>query len=448
MSKKNHAIVKFEYLLDTKFNSIRRISGFIQAKYIVDLIEVADLNANPRAPKVSNITDDIIESIVKTENIFHFKTKGILLSVSKVPEVLERNRYLLTFDEPEIEGVLDGGHNTLAIALQILTIAAPDELNLKKIKKWSDLKEAWVTFRKEINSIKDQLDFLIPIEILTPADDTEEVEEEFRSAILEICAARNNNVQLTVDTMANQAGLYDVLKDILDPKLKNDIIWKTNENGRIPARDLITLTWLPLSKLTFKDKKLKISPVQLYSSKGKCMQMFRDLMENEEVSELKGKNYEIFHEGVLSAFEIAKDLPKLYDYIYKNFPLAYNSAKGNFGKISSVKCYKNGKSKDKPQKYLKKQPLTPFYQEPMEYAYPDGFIMPIVYALSELLDVKDGKVVWNTEPLKFLENNIGEVVSTYKGVIELSDWDPQKVGKKSYSYDQACQSFKYCLLKQ
>ncbi len=78
-------------------------------------MDAATLEANPRTAKVGQITSDIRESIETTPDLFPFKTKGILVASANCKE-LERRRYHMTFENPAIEGILDGGHNTLAIA--------------------------------------------------------------------------------------------------------------------------------------------------------------------------------------------------------------------------------------------------------------------------------------------------------------------------------------------
>lgn len=444
----NKVIIKFEQVADQSNEAIRRLSGFVQAKYLVDLIDAADLNANPRSAKVGNVTDDIIDSIKKTKDIFPFKTKGILLAVSTPPKELERKRYELEFKDYEIEGVLDGGHNTLAIAIHILNVATDDDKAIRRIKRWTDLKGIWSQYKDKVADIREQLDFLVPIEILVPADDTEEAQESFRCAILEICAARNNNVQLLTDTKANQAGHYDTIKEILDPAIAEDVIWKTNEIGRIPVRDIVTLSWIPLSLLDLPDGAKRIAPYQLYSSKGQCMQAFVNLMEHPDVSELNGGNYTLKNQSIASAFELLKDLPRLYDEIYSQFPAAYNSADGKFGRISSVKCYAPARYAEDPKKNLRKRPTTVFYDTEIDYQYPDGFIMPLVYALSALMVEENGKLKWKVDPSDFIKKNLPSIVQNYKGVLDLSQWDPQKVGKNSVSYTMAKQQFEHCLLVQ
>jgi len=441
-------IIKFEQVSDQSNDAIRRLAGFVKAKYLVDLVDAADLNANPRSAKVGNVTDDIIESIKKTKDIFPFKTKGILLAVSTPPKDLERKRYELEFRDNEIEGILDGGHNTLAIAIHILNVATDEDRAVRRIKRWSDLKEVWSQYKDKIADVREQLDFLVPVEILVPADNSEETQQQFKRAILDICAARNNNVQLMVDTKANQAGHYECIKNSLDPALVGEVIWKTNELGRVPVRDIVALSWIPLSVLKLPDGVSQISPYQLYSSKGKCMEAFVELMEHPEVSTLVSGNYELKNPQIASAFALLKDLPKLYDIIYQKFPESYNDARGSFGRISSVKKFDMSKYSENPQKYLKKRPTTPFYGDEAEYQYADGFIMPLVYALSALMIEQDGTLAWKVDPYQFLEQNLPSIVENYKGVLDLSQWDVQKVGKNSASYSMAKQQFENCLLRQ
>jgi len=438
-------IIKFDQVADQPCEAIRRLVGFVQAKYLIDLIDVADLNANPRSAKVGSVTEDIIDSITKTKEIFPFKTKGILLAVSTPPRELERKRFEFEFSDSVSEGILDGGHNTLAIALHILNVATEGDRSIQKIKRWSDLKDVWFRYKDQVADVRDQLDFLVPLEVLLPLNEEETTQAIFRSAILDICAARNNNVQLLADAKANQAGHYDEIKRALDPDLAKDIVWKTNETGRVPVRDIVALSWVALSMLPALEK-YRVSPNQIYSSKGKCMQNFVDLMEDESVSEQVDGVYKLKDKQVLSAFKLLKDFPKLYDAIYKRFPEAYNKADGSFGRIVSVKLFKPEKYLDDKKKYLKHQPHTPFYEEAVNYNYPEGFIMPLVFGLSALIRADKEGLSWKVDPFKFLADHFDKIVENYKGVLQLSEWDPQKVGKNAMSYGIACQQFEHYLM--
>ena len=80
---------------------------------------------------------------------------------------------------------------------------------------------------------------------------------------------------------------------------------------------------------------------------------------------------------------------------------------------------------------------------------PDGFIIPLVYGLQALLDRTvnaDGtvRIHWKNDldPMTFLNDNLEKIVSRYKDILPLCDYDPQKVGKASASYTQAIDAFK------
>jgi hypothetical protein len=57
----------------------------------------------------------------------------------------------------------------LAIGTHILARVIDDPRVLKKIKLWDDFKAQWAANREAIAAIRDELDFLVPIEVLVPA---------------------------------------------------------------------------------------------------------------------------------------------------------------------------------------------------------------------------------------------------------------------------------------
>ena len=75
--------------------------------------------------------------------------------------------------------------------------------------------------------------------------------------------------------------------------------------------------------------------------------------------------------------------------------------------------------------------------------------MPLIYGLQALMVHKNNngrnEIVWKQEPLPFLQNNLGEIVKYYSGIIGICDYDPQKVGKNLQSYEQAHAGFKMAI---
>lgn len=436
---------------------IKRYTGFVRGRDLYPLFDHLSLEANPRAAKTGAVTTAIIESLQKTPELFPFKSKGILLGTSNY-EALQRNRFELHFEDPASEGVLDGGHNMLGLGLHMLS-AVVDEKEINGVSLWDEMKELWEENRKSLEDAKEQFDFLVPVELLVPsnAEDDQSV-QQFEMSVLEICAARNNNAQLTQETKSNKLGFYNEIRERLDPKIAERVEWKSNEwessaARPIKVRDLLALSWIPLNKANEADLlplNISVTPQNIYRNKGECSKQFDRLMLNPQVSEPRdGPIHELINDTVGSCFDILADLPKLYDKIYAEFPDAYNSNGYRFGSNPIVKIYDPAKremAKDKTA-YVATQPLTPFTNRPAYYRYPDGLIMPLVYGLKGLLTVEDGRVVWATDPFKFLDACFNDIAGAYRLVLDMARFDPQKLAKNQASHEFAVGEFEKALLK-
>lgn len=436
--------------------------GFVPASYMMSLLDHADLAANPRSSRRNAVVEDILNTLDASPELFHFKSKGILIGTSNY-EKLQRNRFHLRFDDPGVEGVLDGGHNLLAIGLHMLAIVMEDR-DWKRLKSWDDMKQAWGECREHLEKEKETFDFLVPVELLVPSD-ADGDPDAFLMPLLEVCEARNNNAQLPIEAKSNKQGFYDAIKDVLPEDLARRVEWKPNsweddsERRPIKVRDLIALAWIPLNTLSEKDRLpggLSLPPQNTYRNKGECSKRFEELMSSEETTaQDKGARRILTHEGVLSAFDILADLPALYDQIYKDFPSAYNSGKRRFAANPIVKIYSPEKRKaatangKDARAYLASQPTTPFCREPVDYSYPDGLIAPLIYGLKGLMAVNNGKVVWAVDdPASFVADHLAEVADSYQLVMNMARWDPQKISKDPSSYEFAVREFTNLLVRR
>jgi hypothetical protein len=442
--KNQKVVVRFDEVCTSDKYGLRRIQGTATVDSMIRLIDIADLQANPREAKVGDVTEEIEDSLEATPQLFHFKTKGILLAAG-VCLPRERNRFELKFDDEDIEGILDGGHNLLAIALHMLRKALGGEgvKLLRSIKRWEMVPEVWNSHRDKIGELKEKLDFLTPLEIIYPQEGAEG-RDDFEDAVLDVARARNNNAQLTEETKANKAGFYDAIRDSIDPKLVDEIEWKTNDGGRVKVRDLVALSWIPLSKIDEEiPGKNEFTPVAMYRNKGACVSAYNTLMGSDEISQkAKGDIRELKHKGVKSAIAMLKDIPRLFDLIYSEFPEAYNHASPGFGRVSSVRIWDPTKADSSDPKYLSHEAHTKFYRAECRYDFPDGFIMPIVWALGELMEYKDGKVAWKTDPSRFIRKYLPKTLDVYFGMIQMANYDPQKVGKTPACYHLVANDFK------
>jgi len=411
------------------------IDEFLNEKYSSSDMEL--LESNPRNPKRSSITSDIIDSLKEKKELFPLMSKGILISSNSCRK-LERNRFEISFSNPKVHGILDGGHNTLAIALFFLEKAGAFDNETRKIKRWSDLKPLWNAYSPVLEEAKKSIDFLLPAEIIYPKSEVVD-EADFVNSIMEIAQARNNNTQLTEETKANKKGYYEVIKKYVDPNLYEKIEWRTNDGGRIKVRELVSLCLIPLSKTALgKD----INPVHIYSSKAECVRTFEKLITAPGISVPAKGDYliELVDKEIISALAMIEKLPELYDLLYENLPDAYNKySEGKFGRITSVSISENGKPAGK----------TKYYDRAVDYDYPDGFVMPLVYSLRELIGSdKNGELYWLIDPESFISTYLGDVMESYgELVIKMSGYDPQKVGKNRGSYAAASMAMRDVLMR-
>lgn len=457
LDKNASVIIKFDYTTEQSVGQITKMVGLVKAKYLIPIIDILDLKANPRSSKTGPVTTAIQESIENEPALFPFKTKGILLASSQY-ERLERGRIKISPENYAIEGILDGGHNTLAIGLHILreAMSYAEKAFPKGEKNWDCFKELWRNNRNYIDIYlealrKDptigNLSFYVPVELLVPRDaDDIACVDAFKNDLLEICEARNNNAELDLSSKSNQKGFFDTLKSLLEsrnPSLCERIEWRRNDGGDVKTQDLIALAWIPLALVSpVRDERGKaiepVAPNKTYSAKGACLKQFEKLMSSPEVTMKVGSDYrrELKNTEVASAFKIAVEMPELYDYIYESFPVLYNAADGKYGRISEVKKLNT----------TRKEKKAPFSGASIDMLSPEGYIMPIVYGLQALMISKviNGRreIVWTQPPMTFLQNNLGKIVKYYSGIISICDYDPQKVGKNAQSYEQALAGFK------
>lgn len=443
MLKDSSLILKTVNNADFQFNGINKTLSTVDAKNMARLLAHLDLTANPRSATKNQIVKDICDTLKHSPEYMVFKTKGLLIACRDF-EILQRGRYRLNFDETyPTDGLLDGGHNVLAIGLFLLEEyftyqdeVVPKEVN--RIKKWVDFVEVWQDYKDEISEFAEMLDFQIPVEIIYPQEGAEDI---FADKVFEISDARNNNNSLTSGTMADHRGYYDILKKYVDPQIENFIEWKDGDAGKYIKRDdIVALSLIPFIALQ-REGKLDhidigtINPISIYSSKGSCIATFSKLIEKLKLNEDIADDLEL-PPLIESAFSLMQDIPYIYDLIYLKFPAAYNQVSPGFGRISKVKETKDRKSK------------TKYYKLDSEYRYPDGFIVPIVVSLHSLIGVDGDKVYWKVPNIRdfisdSLKGNCEMLVSTIKD----NDYNPQSVGKSAASYKGMEMQFSFAEMK-
>lgn len=408
----------------------QRISSSVSPYHFIRLVGVTDNKINPRSARENGITSDIRETLGISPNLFWLMSKGILIATENC-KILDRGRVSITTDG-EREGIMDGGHNALAIAQFLMTNLFPDE---KMFKTWADCKDFWQNNEKEI--IKrfdeaggnDKFKFSIPVEILFPGHDDGAL-EEYYDIISQICTARNTNVQLKQATQDNQVGIYDVLKDRLT--CSNRVIWKSGQSGDINVEDIISLAVIPLIYLQENgrlpnDRSIKaLNAISIYSQKSKCVEFYGDVLKHNFVSEKHEDKYILKDNLVRSALEMTDDILKAYDQLYLSFPEIYNSNAGKFGRINAV------------EQKEKRNVSVPFHTTSVktDYKYSAAYFIPLLCGIRKLMfiDESTNTLKWRINPadptFRFHSLNC----SKYIEMIKFLDYNPQKVGKASMMY--------------
>jgi len=418
-------------------NGINKVIGTVNANNFAKLISAAGLTANPRKSKVGKITRAISDTLINYPEMLVFRTKGLLISTIECKS-LDRNRFNLSFDDPSYEGVLDGGHNMLAIGLHFLNESGESADKIRKVKKWDDFIELWN--EQDLDDLYELLNtdltlssICIPIEIVSSSGEMTEL--EFKDIVYEISDARNNNVSLVDEAMDYHKGYYEILEKSLDHTVNAKVEWKPGDKDKtINSKDIVAMGLIPLIALQREGKlsdSSKINPVNIYSSKGKCVDHLGEIIEKERK---KNGNHDITDPLLISAFGMLGDLPKIYEYLYNQFPEAYNKTSPGFGRQSCVRMYDKDHKANKDT-YLRNAPKTKYFSKECVYKYPDGFIMPIFASLSTMMEVKNNKLVWKVEPFQHIADNLNSWVSAYyHSFITTFKHDPQKCGKTSGVY--------------
>ena len=434
--------LKFDEAVTQNIGCIQRVFGLVRVRQLVGLIQTVDLDSNPRNSRAGSITADIMESLERYPETFPVMSKGILISAVNFRKA-ERDRYQLRFEDKSVEGVLDGGHNLLALGLYVLGEALSEASVSEKLGSrviFSEFKSLFKQYFTEVDTFlndpknSSMLERFVPVELLLPVSETDSDQLAFRDALPLIQQARNNNAQLKNQTLADHAGIFEELKKVTDPTVRDLIEWKTNDGGVVDVRDLIGLGWIVLPELDFdaKDKSgRRISPpapTQLYSGKATVLNRYVDFMESPDVGYMPpGGKYELTNQLVSSALQLVSKLPNLYEQVCEVTEKMFDHS-GSKTKFSSLTVVEAANKKG--------QPLHKFTRTKAPLSVPDGFVWPLVAGFRALIERdSSGVLSWGTDPVIFLHDHWEDLSAAFFSILESGQFDPQKVGKSKLSYE-------------
>lgn len=412
--------IYFDLNSSLKLENLRKSTGHTDLLGIIEIIQNLELEVNPRESKKNKVTNQIIKDLEANKLLFPFKNKGLLISANY--SLHADKEVEIHISESQYQGIIDGGHTTYALGIYILKDLGYPEITVNNLKTWKDLKKFWTSeyyrIKKLYHETQEHIKNLyIPIELIS----LENTQDNYREIILDISSARNTNAQLKYETLVNQSGFFDPIKKILDPEVSSKINWKTNSSGFIDVRFLISILWAPLGMAELPYNINPISGSIAYSSKQTVISRYFELM---QTLENKDEMQEIFINSTSSAFILMNDFLRIHDTLTNNF-IEYFEQDGR--KIQNYQAFKSGNNLN----FFDNSTLSSH-----GYSIPQGFLLPIIYGMRGLLENNEGNLKWITDPLKFIEDpyNNKRIFNSVNAVMELSNGDPQKVGKNQFSY--------------
>src|SRR5438477_4257002 len=352
---------------------------------VVDVRDLPALSAwrksNVRDPKLSGAVPKAIrESVHDNPELFVFLNRGIVLAAESVSFNNQTSQLTLTLADPDLHGLLDGGHTYNILLEERETLQEPQYVKLEILEG----------FKQE--------------EMPTLVD------------------ARNTSNQVRDQSLMNLQGEFEKLKRALALHHYSGLIaYKEHEllddggSKPIDVREVIAILTC-FDRAYFSER---VHPINAYRSKSACLQHFSD----------HKANYE-------KIYTLASDILELYDHVQLMLPDLYNRVRGKsgevaggkFGKLTGVTTYDG-----------KRRAQLLFIGQESKYGVPAGFVYPVLAAFRALLVEKSGRYAWGkgVDPLTLLKGQLGETLADTIGNFALDARNPSKTGKSPLVW-QAC----------
>lgn len=311
-------------------------------------------STNPREQKMStNVARKITESLCDNE-YFHELNRGVLLSAKDVKYDNSSKELLVTFDDPEIHGNIDGGHTLRAIL----------EANAQHT-----LSENRYVFFEIFTGIKSPV---------------------------ELAAARNTSVQVDLKSIAELENSFEEIKSAFTGlPFENRIQYKMNEHyndeniNPIDVREIISITAMfSQSMYPYKNSTgalSEVQPIQCYSGKEATLRKFLNMDSSDK------KQQKINRDTMVKMMKpIIPDIFELWETIEREFANTANSTGRRYGTRKYAR-YNGGKIVGK----------TLFEENDITYIVPKGLMYPLVGAFRALVKINDktGNYEWQKYPL-------------------------------------------------
>jgi len=360
------------------------LKTYVAVISVFDLPDLTDWRKiNVRDPKLNGAVPRAIRQTLNDDPAsFLFKNRGLVVTVNTTKYDNESSKLTLNLANPDIHGLLDGGHT------------------YKVIKAYcSDL---------EGEEIQSQDQAFVRMEIL----------EGFNGEqIREIVDARNTSNQVKDQSLMELANSFDgIKKAIAGQPYANKVAYKEYEimdgtDGKtakpIDVREIIALMTL-FDKDHYGDNN---HPIIAYSQKAACLNRFRDERESYE-----------------KIFPLLKDILGLWDLIHRDMRSWYQELKAKqgqgakFGRITGV--------------ISDREVVLNYLGDTSTDIIPTSFKYPILAALRAFVEESNGVYYWGLAVKDALNKGLGEQLTEVLTANAIELRNPNKLGKASSVWDQ------------
>jgi hypothetical protein len=391
-------------------SGLRNYYAVVNSKDLPDLTEWRRINV--RDPKLTGAVPLAIKKGFREKGgLFVFMNRGLVISAASVSFDQKTSTMTLVFTDPDLHGLLDGGHTYNIVK---------DET-----KPADAIKASTKTGReKDANGTNGAtVDRYLKIEVLEgfSADD-----------ITDVVDARNTSNQVADESLMNLQGSFDDLKSALAQAPYFDkIAFKEFEYDAkgdpkpIDVREVIAI----LTAFDRENFNETVHPINTYRSKAASL-----------------KHFKAHRPAYQKLYPLAQQLLQLFDQIQLKLPDLYNKVRGQtggvsggkFGKLTGV-AYRDGK------------PVSELYflGAQSRYGVPYGFVFPILGAFRALLEDRGGQYVWGggLDPVKLLDGDVGLKLADTIGTFALEAQNPSKTGKSPLVWQACYQSVEVAYLR-
>ncbi len=377
--------------LETPFqsNGFRNYFAIVEVKNLPDFADWRKINV--RDPKLTGAVPRAIrESLHANAETFLFLNRGLVISAAGVSFDNKSGRLSLRMEDPNLHGLMDGGHTYKIIAEERDALEQEQYVRLEIIQGFT----------------KDDIHDLVD--------------------------ARNTSNQVRDESLMNLAGEFEKLKKVLvRRRYANLIAYKEHEimeDGSakpIDIREIVSL----LMVFDCEHFDASLHPINAYRSKAASLTHFDQSKHSFE-----------------KIYPLAHDIFRLWDNVHLQLPELYNRARGRgddvsggkFGKLTGVSMYEG-----------KRRERLHFIDGESRYSIPTGFKYPILGAFRAILEERNGRYVWgkNMDPNLLLMTGLGETLAGIVGNFALDQRNPSKTGKSLLVWQSCYQAAELVYLR-